>query len=253
MLQCYCAGVVGHARDIDLPASHAGRKPHASKPSAIRGSPPTVDRILELQRTAGNRAVNSALAPGRERTVQRVDLEDAVDFLQWTNPFTFGGKALRKLTGVELNLWMAAEQAIRVSATKTSIPAAFVEQLEDYAAHNAADGAILRNALAQGPSHYVGGLLLGGNKDAAAITFGNSVFYGSQPDVDTYIHELVHVNQYHVLGRTAFVLSYFGLSAATIAKRVLKGEPISAMRSSPHEEQAYQLEVRFKTWRDAKH
>jgi hypothetical protein len=211
-----------------------------------------VARILELQRSAGNRAVTGALtgAPGRP-TVQRLDWEDAVDFLQWTNPLTLGGKALREFTGIELNLWSAAEQAIRVSASRTSIPASFVQDLRDYAASNAADGRILLNALAQGPSHYRGGLLLGGNEDAAAITFGNSVFYGSAPDVDTYIHEMVHINQYHVLGRKAFVLSYFGASALTIAARAIRGQPIRAMRSSPHEEQAYQLEQRFKNWRAA--
>jgi hypothetical protein len=243
--------VLVHARDPQLSEARAARSARASQRPAGTVSHPTVARILELQRTAGNRAVSGALAARRELAVQRLDWEDAVDFLQWTNPFTLGGKAIRELTGVELNLWAAAEQAIRLSASKTSIPASFVQKLRDYAAYNAADGAILKNALAQGPSHYIGGLLLGGNADAAAITFGNSVFYGEQPDVDTYIHEMVHINQYQVLGRKAFVLSYFGLSAATIAKRVLKGEPIRAMRSSPHEEQAYQLEARFKAWRQA--
>ncbi len=221
-------------------------------PTASRDANPAVARVLELQRTAGNQAVTAAIAAGRARqTVQRLDWEDAVDFFQWTNPLTFGGKALREITGVELNLWMAAEQAVRASASKTSIPAWFIEKLRAYAAYNAADGAVLKNALAEGPSHYIGGVLLGGNKDAAAITFGNSVFYGEQPDVDTYVHEMVHINQYQVLGRQAFVLSYFGLSAATIAKRLLMGQPIRAMRSSPHEEQAYQLEQRFKTWRQS--
>ena len=180
--------------------------------------------------------------------VQRLDWEDAVDFLQWTNPLTIGNKTLREITGAELNMWGAAEQAVRLSASKTSIPEGHVAALKEYAAYNPADGAKLLNALNQRPSHYIGGLLLGGNKDAAAITFGNSVFYGTAPTEGTFVHEMVHVNQYHKLGRKAFVLSYFGMSAATIAKRLMMGQPVAFMQSSPHETEAYNLEQRFDKW-----
>ena len=233
---------------VDRRAASAAGSVRARQPAENQASP-TVARILELQRTAGNRAVTSSLESSRRSpAVQRLDWEDAVDFLQWTNPITLGGKALREIAGIELNGWAAAEQAVRASATRITIPAGHVDKLRRYAAYNEADGAILKNALSQGPSHYTGGLLLGGNKDALAITFGNSVFYGDAPPVEDFIHEMVHINQYHVLGRKAFVLSYFGLSLLTIIKRVLSGQPIKAMRSSPHEEQAYQLEARFKTW-----
>jgi len=224
------------------------------------GTSHRIARILELQRTVGNSAVARALAAARAKAaspsghphpkIQRwgLDWDDVVDFVQWTNPLTAGSKAIRHFTGVELNLWEAAEMAVRASATKISIPSTWADKLKAYAAFNPDDGKKLLDALDMGPSHYQGGLLLGGNKDAAAITFGNSIFYGT-PDVDTYVHEMVHIHQYHTLGRTAFLVSYFGLSLATIIKRVLAGQPVDVMKSSPHEQEAYHLEARFKAWR----
>jgi hypothetical protein len=252
--QCYGRGVAIWTREAEA-ARRSKRKQAASISRSAESSTAAASgaaaRILELQRTAGNQAVVQALSSSRGRgspVVQALDWEDAVDFLQWTNPLTVGSKALRHFTGVELNIWSAAEQVVRLSATKISIPADFVTKLKAYAAYNTADGAILKNALAQDPSFYRGGVLLGGNKDALAITFGNSIFFGKDPDAETYIHEMVHINQYNKLGREAFLVSYFGLSLATIIKRALQGKPMEAMRSSPHEEQAYQLEARFKTW-----
>jgi hypothetical protein len=241
------------------PAAMAIQPARPQRPSAGGGVSPRIAWMLELQRTAGNRAVARALAATRATAaspssghpkIQRwsLDWDDVVDFVQWTNPLTAGSKAIRHFTGVELNLWEAAEMAVRASATKISIPSAWVDKLKAYAAYNPDDGKKLRDALDVGPSHYQGGLLLGGNKDAAAITFGNSIFYGTA-DVDTYVHEMVHIHQYHTLGRMAFLGSYFGLSLATIIKRVLAGQSLDAMKSSPHEQEAYNLEARFKAWR----
>ena len=237
---------------VARPRRSRGPDRAVSEGSTAARLPLQASRLLELQRTAGNRAVTFALQRSVDAgspAVQRLDWEDAVDFLQWTNPLTAGNKALRQFTGVELNTWALAEQAVRASATKISIPELYVDELRKYAAANPADGKILLNALAQAPSHYRGGLLLAAQKDAEAITFGNSIFYGEDPSLATFIHEMVHINQYHVLGRKAFVLSYFGLSLATIIKRVLQGKPVEAMKSSPHEAQAYELEGRFKKWR----
>ena len=66
--------------------------------------------------------------------------------------------------------------------------------------------------------------------------------------MDTYVHEMVHIHQYHKLGRSAFLASYFGLSFATILWRLLRGKAINVMNSSPHEKAAYQLERRFSAW-----
>lgn len=145
--------------------------------------------------------------------------------------------------------WALAEQAVRASASGHTISQLYVDELKKYAEANPGDGKILLNALAQGPSHYKGGLLLAAQGDAEAITFGNSIFYRRDPTLVTFIHEMVHINQYNLLGREAFVLSYFGASLATIIKRVIAGEPIDVMKSSPHEVQAYDLAARFKRWR----
>lgn len=76
------------------------------------------------------------------------------------------------------------------------------------------------NALDQDPSFYQGGWLLGMQGDAEAITFGNSIFFSSSPPTArTFVHEMVHIDQYARLGREAFLSSYFGVSLLTIIKR----------------------------------
>ena len=186
--------------------------------------------------------------------IQRWDWGDVVDVLQWTNPLTIGQKAIRTLTGAEVNLLEAAEQTVRLSATRISIPDDYVTQLRSYARANPSDGAMLTNALDQGPKYYQGGWLLSVQGDAEAITFGNSIFFhDAPPTVDTFIHELVHIYQYYHLGRAAFLASYFGASLATILWRAAHGVPIQAMKSSPHEIAAYNLEKRFAAWRGSAH
>jgi hypothetical protein len=209
------------------------------------------ESVLHLQRTAGNRAVASLLArtprsAGALQVQRWPSWEDVVDVVEWTNPLTFSGKLLHKVTGVEPNLWMLAEQAVRASATRISIPQGHIDALRHYAQANTADGRLLLNALDQDPSFYKGGWLLGVQGDAEAITFGNSIFFkDSPPTVPTFVHEMVHIDQYDRLGRSAFLASYFGLSLATIIKRAIAGEPIEVMNSSPHEREAYELEKRF--------
>src|SRR5215212_5378815 len=221
-------------------STHAGLRTAASPQS-----------ILHLQRTAGNRAVASLLARtprnANSQQVQRwPSWEDVVDAVEWTNPLTFGGKLVHKVIGVEPNLWSVAEQAVRASATKITIPQGHIDALKRYAQANEADGRILLNALHQAPSFYQGGWLLDAQGDAEAITFGNSIFFKSSPPTTrTFVHEMVHIDQYDRIGREAFVASYFGLSLATIIKRAIAGEPIEAMKSSPHEKEAYALEERF--------
>lgn len=214
------------------------------------------DAILDLQRTAGNQAVVAALAVAAagpaKGILQRIDFDDVIGAAQWLNPVTFGQKAIRTVTGVDLDPFVVAEQAVRASASRISIPLTYFATAGRYAASNPADGAVILDAINQGPKHYKGGLLLKIQGGAAAITFGNSIFYDrSEPTESTFIHELVHIHQYHELGRTAFLTSYFGLSLATIIKRAIAGEPIEAMDSSPHERDAYKLEQRFKSWRAA--
>jgi hypothetical protein len=226
---------------------------HASSPPPQAGSRPLTapESVLRLQRTAGNRAVTSLVA-GTPRGASGLQVqrwpswEDVVDFVEWTNPVTFSGKVLHKVTGVEPNLWFAAEQAVKASATRITMPQGHIDALKRYAQANKEDGRILLNALDQDPNFYKGGWLLGMQGDAEAITFGNSIFFkDSPPTVQTFVHEMVHIDQYDRIGRSAFLASYFGMSLATIIKRAIAGDPIEPMKSSPHEREAYALEARF--------
>jgi hypothetical protein len=213
------------------------------------------ERILELQRKAGNRAVVAALmaasaGPARG-VIQRISWDDVMEVLS-SSPVGLGARALRRATGVDLGAFNLAEQAVRASASRISIPSSYFVTAGRYMAANAADGAVIRDAINQGPKHYQGGWLLDVQGDAAAITFGNSIFYDQSPPSEaTFMHEMVHIHQYNRLGRAAFLASYFGISLATIIKRAIAGQPIEAMKSSPHERDAYALEERFERWRAA--
>ena len=238
-------------------AANHGRSPVRASASATRRSSSGVRGsravLLELQRTAGNRAVGSFLArsPATRSAVQRQllrwpDWEDALDLYEWVDPLTAPGKLMHALTGVEPSTWMLAEQAVRASATKITIPQSHVDALKRYADGHPDDKRILLNALDQDPSFYRGGWLLDVQDDAEAITFGNSIFFrSSPPSARTFVHEMVHIDQYARLGRAAFLESYFGLSLLTIIKRAIAREPINVMMSSPHEQEAYALERHF--------
>lgn len=210
----------------------------AAQPTAARGAA-NVGRISSLQRPAA---------------IQRFGWKDVVNIYEWTNPLTFSSKLLQHFTGAELNTWFLLEQSVRASATRISLPAGHIAALRRYAAAVPSDGKILDDALSMSPGYYQGGWLLDAVGDASAITFGDSIFFrNAPPAVHTFIHEMVHIHQWHLLGRTAFVLSYFGASAAEIAWRRLHHQRIHRMRSNPHEEEAYRLEARFMTWHATHH
>lgn len=130
-----------------------------------------------------------------------------------------------------------------------SVPAKFAAAVRQYAAHNPTDGKILLAALRRTPTFRKGGVMLKLQKGADAITMDNTVFFRGKLSVDTYVHELVHVFQYAILGIESFLISYFGLSIATIIYRLVFRKSLNVMQSSPHERQAYELEARFAKWR----
>jgi len=198
---------------------------------------------------AGADSISGVAEPGR---IQRLDIWDVVDVLQWTNPLTFSQKLLRRTTGLEVNLPILVEQTVKLSASRISVPLTYFGKIGEYAAHAASDGAILMNALDQGPNYYQGGWLLGVQSAAEAITFGNSIFFNDDPPtLETFVHELVHINQYDRLGRDAFLTSYFGLSLAVLFGQIVSRQPVDVMKSSPHEAEAYALEKRFAAWHAA--
>jgi hypothetical protein len=148
-------------------------------------------------------------------------------------------------------IWAAVVASNIAVASKINVPASYPAQLNSYAAANGDDGATLTAGLANSPDYYTGGWILDVQTGAKAITLGSAVFVNGSLDVDTYVHEMVHVNQYAMLGPTAFLVSYFGLSAMEIARRLVRRLPLDPMSSSPQEAQAYAIEGRFRTWRRA--
>ena len=138
----------------------------------------------------------------------------------------------------------------RALASRITIPASWMQALVNYASANLMDGVVLLSALSRSPAFFRGGWIMGLQPNAAAMTLNHSIFIpsGSTISLTTYIHELVHVAQYGVLGVTGFLASYFGMSAVTVLYRWLNGLPTNAMRSSPHENQAYDLAARFRSW-----
>lgn len=177
-----------------------------------------------------------------------ISLSDFIGVWRWTNPITFQGKLLQTAFGIEPDLLFVAEQIIRRTATRIVIPLGHTIARSRYAQANPADGRILNNAVAQEPSYFIGGWLLNANSDAEAMTFGNSVFFRSHPDMSTYVHELVHIDQYDRVGRFVYLSTYFGISVPTIVKRVFAGQPLNVMNSNPYEAAAYDLEARFRAW-----
>jgi hypothetical protein len=136
----------------------------------------------------------------------------------------------------------------KMGASQISIPKTWFDTIKDFSAANKDDGNRLLAALSRAPSFYDGGWILDIQQGAAAMTLDRSIFVSGKLSLSTFVHELVHVGQYGKLGKTAFLVSYFGLSAATIAYRLIKKLPLNPMESSPHEMQAYDLEARFRSW-----
>ena len=227
-----------------MPVKTLERRPRATaaaQPRRLAAAQAPHDKILALQRSAGNAAVG--------RMLQR----DWYDYIPSPlNPLGVVGE----LTGIRFpsvtdplgGVFEAAIQTNRAMADRISVPDLYRRKLLEYAEDEWLDGAILLRALARSPRFYKGGWILDVQSDAKAMTLDSYVFVDGELRIQDYIHELVHVTQYATTGRTHFLTSYFGLSALTIAKRFIAREPINMMRSSPHENQAYDLEQRFLEW-----
>lgn len=146
-------------------------------------------------------------------------------------------------------LFDAVVQSNVAVARRIQIPASFPQRLLEYAGHNPSDGEILRAGLRRNPRFYTGGWILKLQPKAGAMTLDRHIFVKEGSfSLSTYIHEMVHVAQYGKVGVSAFLTSYFGMSAFTIVKRWLQRKPVDEMKSSPHEIQAYNIESRFTNW-----
>jgi hypothetical protein len=144
----------------------------------------------------------------------------------------------------------AAVASNALTSTLIPVPGIYMRTLLEYAKFNVADGAVLMYGFSRLPTYHSGGWILKIQTGAEAMTLDTDVFVTpSAPlHLDTYVHEMVHVGQYRFLGKTRFLVSYFGLSAAVIAERFIRRAPLNVFNSSPHEMQAYNLEDRFRAW-----
>jgi hypothetical protein len=229
-------------KTVERRDSSAARERLRPPPAAPMPTPQ--ERILALQRSAGNAAVG--------RVLQR-------DWYDWIpSPLNPLGP-LGELTGIRFpgigsvtdplaGPFEVAIQTNRAMADRITVPDKYREKLFEYAKDAPSDGMILVKAIMRSPRFYKGGWILDVQSEAKAMTLDNYVFVNGDLDIGTYIHELVHVTQYDLLGRTKFLTGYFGLSALTIAKRFIMREDLDMMDSSPFEMQAYRLERRFLDW-----
>lgn len=133
-------------------------------------------------------------------------------------------------------------------AAAISIPPDWKFKVLQYSRTNILDGVMLLPALARFPDFHRGSWIMNLQPAAAAMTLDRNIFVSGLLSLSTFVHELVHVTQYGILGEILFLVSYFGASAAEIARRWLMRQPLNPMRSSPHEAQAYALAARFDRW-----
>ncbi|MGN6105218.1 MAG: hypothetical protein ACTHU0_08950 [Kofleriaceae bacterium] len=146
------------------------------------------------------------------------------------------------------NIFHRVVDTNKLVATRYQPPQRYYDKVRQYAAAHPGDGLWLILGLAQDPRFWQGGWILDVQTGAAAMTLDRDVFFRDSLSIETFAHEVVHVAQYAVVGPGGFLVSYFGLSALTIAYRLARGEALQVMQSSPHENQAYEIEQRFQTW-----
>jgi hypothetical protein len=203
---------------------------------------------------------NAGAAALLNRPVPAVQRDDDGDALGGQAALTQSQEAgPANVEGIELSAVSGASDPIGLifakvvasniaSASAISVPARYLTLLGAYAAANPADGAILTGGSGRSPTYYSGGWILDIQTAAKAMTLDSSVFVRGELDLRTYIHEMVHVNQYGKLGPSLFLASYFGLSAAEIALRLVMHRPLDPMTASPQEQEAYAIDDRFMTW-----
>ncbi len=120
--------------------------------------------------------------------------------------------------------------------------------IEAYTRYNSADGAKIQAGRSHSPRWHQNGLILAIRSGAAAMTLGADIFVRSGHWNELiYVHELVHVAQYDT-GKATFLISYFGLAAKEIAKRLVTGKRLDPLTASPYEMEAYGIEKRFLEW-----
>jgi hypothetical protein len=196
-------------------------------PPAVASSP--APGLLRLQRTAGNRAV------GR--------------LLQRFGPFGIDPFDLAVESAFELLV-----RRNRAEATEIRKPAAHVHDMARWVEETDKDDKIipkyaLQAARSKDVRFHIGGSILDLVPDAEAMTLGDDVFmrHGT-PTPPTFVHELIHVAQYRLLGVSGFLTRYFGESALDVVRQWLRGEPIDPYKTSSLECAAFGYEDAFRRW-----
>ncbi|WP_163507555.1 hypothetical protein [Fodinicola acaciae] len=147
-------------------------------------------------------------------------------------------------------LGFVRERAIATSTGPLTPDPSWDADIDAYARHNPADGALLNAGRARHPVFHEGGWVLRLQPRAGAMTLDTDVFVraGSWQE-SIYVHELVHVHQY-AGGQLAFLTSYFGRAAGTLLTRLVTRKPLDPMTAAPQEAEAYGVEHRFVAWQD---
>lgn len=188
---------------------------------------------LRLQRTAGNQATTQML--------QRFSLSDLVSpGLEFA--FTEG-------------VWETYVATNRAQARFFPVPEAWRQLAGEYSLQNPDDGKWIRDGITRMPDFWLGGgIVVQAGSATHAITLNRDVFMNpdasGEPNVDTFVHELIHVAQYGKLG----VLGFLGSYGAEFGKGFVDGnfDSDAAYHNIRHEQAASTIEGRFSTWRREK-
>ena len=197
---------------------------------SLRGGASASPSVRPQPRESGRR-------PGRRAAAVLADLPN------WAQ---VAGKAAGAV--LEKGFGWLVSASIATSTGPLAVVPAWDADIEAYARYNTADGAKIQAGWSRCPRWHQNGLILVLQPHAAAVTLDADIFVRSGHWNEwTYVHELVHVGQYRA-GKITFLISYFGLAANEIAKRVLAGKPIDPLTASPYETEAYAVEKRFLGW-----
>ncbi len=173
--------------------------------------------------------------------------DDVDEIAEWAIPVLPMG--LLGLPSVVDQLFWAFKTACVASASRISPEAEWVTRLDHYLSDDSTpetDTEQIRLGKIRDPSYYAGGLVLDLNSGAGAMTLDDCVFVRSGNwEPNTYVHEMVHVGQYGILGPEGFLDAYFGSSAVVILERWVRGQPTDPMTASPLETVAYDIGNRF--------
>lgn len=200
------------------------------------------EHVLQLQRTAGNRATRAM--------IQRLDWGDVWDVVKgpvWRIPDIGGGVGGFALERV----FDEVVASNRRSAKEWRVPDSYVWTVKAFALHAPEDGELLLKALKRNPRFHVGGWILDIQDGAEAMTLNRDVFCVKEPSVDTFVHELVHVKQYADVGPIRFLANYFGEAGYEVLRALIAQEDIDPFKASSYETEGYELEQRFKLWRES--